>query len=65
MKIKTVGELIEALGQFDPETPVAMATQPSYPWAYDLAEPEEVDGTVYLPEYGNQRSVPSGVFGSY
>lgn len=65
MKIKTVGEMIEALQSFDPETPIAMATQPSYPWAYDIGEPEELNGVVYLPERGNQQHVSRDVFSGW
>jgi len=65
MKMNTVGELIEYLSEFDPETPVAGAFQPSYPLAYDIGEPTEVDGVVYLPEYGNQRYAARAIFEGY
>ncbi|WP_069164876.1 hypothetical protein [Nocardia altamirensis] len=42
----TVGELINLLQDFDPETPVRLASQPNYPMEYNIrrvAETEDAD----------------------
>lgn len=38
-----VAELIEALEDFDPDTEVRLAIQPSYPFQHTIAEVVEVD----------------------
>lgn len=53
--ITTVGELLELLEDFDPEAPVALAIQPSYPFKHSLGQAVlAADGTVYLAEGGQQ-----------
>lgn len=51
MSILTVGELIERLENCDPQSPIALAIQPSWPFEYTLSDVEEADdGKVYLAE---------------
>jgi hypothetical protein len=46
----TVEELIEELEQLDPEAEVRWASQPSWPFEYDCAGVQEVEGKVWLIE---------------
>jgi hypothetical protein len=62
MEIETVGDLMEALSEFDEEMPLAVAQQPSWPlaavpvavaeWAgrvWLATREAEVDGSPYAP----------------
>ena len=46
--IDTVGELIVALQDYDPDTPVRLATQPGWPFEYTLGgialTPDDAEG---------------------
>jgi hypothetical protein len=45
----TVAALIDLLAEFDPDTPVRLATQPAWAFAYTLAPVAAgADGAVYL-----------------
>jgi hypothetical protein len=62
MKIATVQDLIDALGEYPPDMPVKIAHQPSYPLRADVAEPVEVDGILYIPEGGNEDYASRAIF---
>jgi precorrin-4 methylase len=54
MQIHTVSDLIAELEQFDDDTPIALATQPSWPFEHTISGVEQAEnGTVYIAE-GNQ-----------
>lgn len=46
----TVGDLMEMLEGFDPETKIRLAQQPGWPFEYSVGNVVEVDGTVYIGE---------------
>ncbi|MDX3165840.1 hypothetical protein PV516_18820 [Streptomyces scabiei] len=47
----TVADLIEKLERMNPEAKVRLATQPSYPFEYTIAEVAETeDGTCWITE---------------
>lgn len=49
--IETVADLIAHLEDFDDDTPVALATQRSWPFQYSIQSVEQAtDGTVYIAE---------------
>lgn len=59
MRIDTVGELIEALEAYDPDTSVRIAQQPSWPFEYTLGavtctpddiHPDDLDGDTPPPD---------------
>jgi len=51
MSILTVGELIQRLKNCDPQSPIALAIQPSWPFEHALGDVQEAeDGKVYLAE---------------
>ena len=47
-RIDTVGELIAALADYDPDTPVRLASQPGWPFEYTLGAvaqtPDDAEG---------------------
>jgi hypothetical protein len=58
--IATVGDLIAALEDYDDDTPIALATQPTWPFEYTIAGVGQADdGTLYLAE-GRQVAYLSG-----
>lgn len=55
----TVGQLIEYLGDVDPETPIRLAFQPSWPLQYHISDDiRVVRGTCYLAEGGQVYDTP-------
>ncbi|MGW5646230.1 hypothetical protein ACWEV3_40205 [Saccharopolyspora sp. NPDC003752] len=56
MRIETVGDLIAALKEYDPDAPVRWAAQPGYPLEYAIesvtndAEWDDTSPTVWLSE---------------
>ena len=51
MTLNTVGDLIASLERYPDETPIALASQPTYPFEYTIVGAEEAeDGKVYLIE---------------
>lgn len=55
----TVGQLIEYLGDVDPETPIRLAFQPSWPLQYHISDDIRiVRGTCYLAEGGQVYDTP-------
>lgn len=51
MTLNTVGDLIARLERYPDETPIALASQPTYPFEYTIVGVEEAeDGKVYLIE---------------
>ncbi|WP_034274346.1 hypothetical protein [Haloechinothrix halophila] len=61
MNIDTVGELIEALEAYEPDTPVRIAQQPSWPFEYTVGtvtrtpdifdfDPDDVDDDTPPPD---------------
>jgi hypothetical protein len=51
LTISTVGELIDALDEFDRDAPVRLAIQPSWPFEHSCGEiAEDDDGTVWIAE---------------
>jgi len=49
--IQTVGELIEHLEALDPDTPIALATQPGWPMEHAITTVQQTDsGTAYIVE---------------
>ena len=51
MSIRTVADLIKRLEEFEPESPIALASQPSWPFEYGIADIDQSDsGTVYVVE---------------
>jgi precorrin-4 methylase len=50
MRIHTVSDLIARLEDYDPDAPVAIASEPSWPLVNTISEVAEADGTVYLAE---------------
>jgi hypothetical protein len=51
MAIETVADLIALLEGYDDDTPIALAIQPSWPFAHTIDAVEQAEnGTVYLAE---------------
>ena len=58
----TAGELVDLLTEYDRDTPVHLATQPSWPMEYTLARAvTESDGVVYLAEDHQVGYLPGAV----
>lgn len=61
--IATVGELVAALEQYDPATPVRLATQPGYPLenllgrVADLGEYLDPDGEIWSADEARDESL--------
>lgn len=66
--IQTVRELIEVLEDFDPDSPVRVATQPHYPIAHTILNVDSVSSVVWIgadqvSSYSESPYAPSGAFG--
>jgi hypothetical protein len=58
----TVADLIDLLAEHDPDTPVRLATQPAWPFAYNLAPTATAhDGVVWLAATDQLGYLPQGV----
>jgi hypothetical protein len=60
MSITTVAELIERLGECNPDAPVAIAIQPSWPLEHTISDVAQADdGTVYIAEGAQTGYLPT------
>jgi hypothetical protein len=56
MSISTVGELIACLEALDPDAPVAIASQPSWPFEFAIHTLAVADdGTVYIAQESQEK----------
>lgn len=54
----TVQDLIMELERFDPDMEVRIASQPSWPFEYGIAETAESEGVIYIAEGGQIGYLP-------
>jgi len=57
----TVGELVEILQGMNTDAEVRLATQPSWPFEYDVSEVGETEDVVYLAEGEQVGYLPAAV----